>query len=401
MEVTKKQHYIPQGLMKLFVGNDKKVFELLIERNKILSSEIENSMCQNYVYEHPDLDKNALEILFSKVESKYIPYIRKLVECINNSYNKTQTYQFAYLKNKILKLIPWFLFFYFRSGALLTEYASFSDKPKIIRVERMLDNILNISYIRKLTYTIKNCYQLSILISIKEEFIMSDQYISTVALSYKNNFISGSNRQIGLRDTLILVPLTSKYYLAFYQGNAPYYFLKNNFSTLTDEQVKEVNSVIYKNSYIKCIAQFSSSLEVVKNSINIRQGASKSLAFFDDNQVHSYITKKEVFFYPIDEDLSLHFIQYGNDYLTKIKGKVRRNDPCICGSGKKYKSCCMEKYEKSNRIWLDIKYKHYDYSILGALAVEKSIVDYYGSKDKMSDKDLKLLEDIQHVIKES
>ncbi len=31
--------------------------------------------------------------------------------------------------------------------------------------------------------------------------------------------------------------------------------------------------------------------------------------------------------------------------------KVGRNDPCPCGSGKKYKSCCMGKEEKSKKTY--------------------------------------------------
>jgi uncharacterized protein YecA (UPF0149 family) len=29
--------------------------------------------------------------------------------------------------------------------------------------------------------------------------------------------------------------------------------------------------------------------------------------------------------------------------LNKPKKKIGRNDPCPCGSGKKYKKCCMNK----------------------------------------------------------
>lgn len=35
--------------------------------------------------------------------------------------------------------------------------------------------------------------------------------------------------------------------------------------------------------------------------------------------------------------------------------KVGRNDPCPCGSGKKYKRCCIEKYKNAYRVvrwWL-------------------------------------------------
>ena len=43
------------------------------------------------------------------------------------------------------------------------------------------------------------------------------------------------------------------------------------------------------------------------------------------------------------------YAQYKNTHTPKIKEhKIGRNDPCPCGSGKKYKNCCLNtgKYEK-------------------------------------------------------
>jgi uncharacterized protein YchJ len=400
MQVTKKQHYISQGIIKLFTNSDKRVYELIVDGKKILNSEIINCMCQNYIYEHPELKTNTIENLFGKIESRFIPNVKDLIIQIDKFYG-TNSKDINAIKRKIHKMLIWFLFFYFRSGALLTEYSSFSDNPRIERVERMLYNILDFSYLSKLALTIKKCYKFTILVSDDEHFIMSDQYISTAALAYKNNFLNGSNRQIGLKDTLILIPLTSKYYIAFYNGNAPYYFIENRFCSLTADQVREINTVIYKNAYLKCLAKISMPLETVVQSQSIRKGARKSLALFDDNDVHSYVTKKEVYFYSIDEDLDENFIQYASDYITKIKGKIGRNSICICGSGKKYKNCCMQKYEKANKAWLDIKYKHTNYSILGALVIERAIVDYYGPEAKMPEKDLKKLDEIKNLIKQS
>ena len=33
--------------------------------------------------------------------------------------------------------------------------------------------------------------------------------------------------------------------------------------------------------------------------------------------------------------------------------KIRRNDPCLCGSGKKYKRCCLDKMIRDGRILKD------------------------------------------------
>ena len=38
-----------------------------------------------------------------------------------------------------------------------------------------------------------------------------------------------------------------------------------------------------------------------------------------------------------------------------VKSKIRRNDPCLCGSGQKYKRCCMDKIQavvEPRHVWL-------------------------------------------------
>src|SRR5438046_8209467 len=37
--------------------------------------------------------------------------------------------------------------------------------------------------------------------------------------------------------------------------------------------------------------------------------------------------------------------------LSPGKGKIGRNDPCPCGSGKKYKRCCLEQQCASDSFW--------------------------------------------------
>ena len=36
---------------------------------------------------------------------------------------------------------------------------------------------------------------------------------------------------------------------------------------------------------------------------------------------------------------------YGRTYVAPIEKRVGRNHLCPCGSGKKYKKCCMEAFE--------------------------------------------------------
>jgi uncharacterized protein YecA (UPF0149 family) len=35
--------------------------------------------------------------------------------------------------------------------------------------------------------------------------------------------------------------------------------------------------------------------------------------------------------------------QFNKDHIVVNDNKVGRNDPCPCGSGKKYKKCCLNK----------------------------------------------------------
>ena len=67
--------------------------------------------------------------------------------------------------------------------------------------------------------------------------------------------------------------------------------------------------------------------------------------------------------------------------------KIGRNELCPCGSGKKYKKCCISKYEKAARILQDIyNQKNVDYTIPGARVVEDSILEYEGPQEKLKNK---------------
>lgn len=275
--ITKKQHYVSQGILKHFADQQKKIYELFIDKSIVTKKSIVDTMSQNYVYEHSKIEKNSIEDLFAKFESKAFPLIDSLITEIEEYCRDGDN--IIPFKDKIDSIIPYVLLFYFRSGALLREYSMDAENPKEVRVERMLLNIMDVGYIRGLRNTICNCYKCAIICDEEEKLLLSDQYVSTVALKYKNRFSNASNRQIGMKDTMILIPLSSKFYI--------------------------------------------------------------------------------VFFY----------------------------DKCVCGSGKKYKKCCISKYEKAARILQDIyNQKNVDYTIPGARVVEDSILEYEGPQEKLKNK---------------
>lgn len=61
---------------------------------------------------------------------------------------------------------------------------------------------------------------------------------------------------------------------------------------------------------------------------------------------------------------------------TKIdmKMKIGRNDPCYCGSGKKYKKCCMIRENRSNIPWKEYPEKYVLKEILGQ---SETFIKYY------------------------
>ena len=69
--ITKKQHYVSQGILKHFADEQKKTYELFIEKNLVSKKSIEDTMSQNYVYEHPKIETNT-------IEDVYEPYLIQL-----------------------------------------------------------------------------------------------------------------------------------------------------------------------------------------------------------------------------------------------------------------------------------------------------------------------------------
>lgn len=343
-------------------------------------------MCQNYVYEHSNLPDNKWENTFAQIESKAIPFIKKLIKRINNNYkNNKSIKEYA---SDISELVECALVFYFRSGALLEEYSFDSDRPNDQKIERMMDNILDENYRKYLSETIKRCYECSIIIDEDNSFLVSDQYISTVALKFKRKFANISNRQIGLVDTMILLPLSSKIYVVFHNGKCPSFIKGGRVNLLNQEEVERINNVIMDNAYHFCVGKNQDELFRQRERTKGVHYPAGSISTRDNGIVESYTMKKEVFFYDEDKEYDLYFMQYVSKYQQKIDGKIGRNDKCICGSGKKYKKCCEKKYETAMQLFRDWQ-NGKDYVIPGAKTIERPILNYMGRKDSLPEGKIK------------
>lgn len=86
MGKTKNQHFVSRGILKHFADDQKKTYELYIEKNIISKKAIDNVMAQNYVYEHPALRANSLENFFARIESQLISWLDKVLAVLEHEY---------------------------------------------------------------------------------------------------------------------------------------------------------------------------------------------------------------------------------------------------------------------------------------------------------------------------
>ena len=349
-QITKKQHYISQGLLKLFSDDGSHIYECLTSSRKVYRTDIADAMEENYTYEHPLLEENTLEDAFATIEGSFIPQVVAIVNKVVSSGKFTTD-----IYTQICQLLEIFLLFYYRSGAVLSEFCYGVDDPdtkKRLRIRRLLEIITTRSYLKQLANTIRTGYNYSLLHAGSSHFVICDQYIATVALSYKNQFANTSNRAMGMKDTMILIPLSSTLYFAFFNGRVPDYIKHNQISHLDESQVFQINKIIFHNSFKKCACPNSALLNSLKEEKYFSHEATQVFFGNDDACIGGYTNKKEIFLYPEDEEICTHHIQYAIKYrdLKGQHGKAHiRNIECPCGSGKKFKTCCLSKYERAHQ----------------------------------------------------
>lgn len=376
-DIVKNQHYIPRCILKNFSNKKHQVFEALVEEGKHYITNYSASMVEKYTYEHPQLKQNFLEKEFQKVENIIAPAINELIETIE-SYESADC-RFNEIKKCIESIIDIVIIFYYRSGALLHEY-SFERDNKDDRIDLLLDNILRSSYIHRLGKTLIGHYSFAIIKSENKDFLMSDQYVSTCALRIKSQFANLSNRHMGLRDVMILIPVSSTYYVVFFHGKRPDYINKNRINLLSAEQVGEINNVIINNSYLKCISYNEKALLDALKSFEFSSPSGTYMGF-NSGAVSGATLKKEIFFYNSDQELWEFFRRYD----WKKYDELKRNDICVCGSNKKFKNCCKDLYQGAERIMNDIEISQKKNDITSFVAdpkvtVERPIGEFYSAK---------------------
>lgn len=378
-QTTKKQHYVSRGLLELFSINESQIYECNTIEGRLYKANLNNAMEERNTYEHPFLSNNLIENTFSEIESTFIPKLRSIV---NNLRSQEPVAKDAYLN--LSELFDVFLLFYYRSGAMLKEYSyGFdSDNKRVAAVNRMLEIITLRNYLKQLAETLKKSYSYAFLHSKEGNFIISDQFISTVALGYKNMFANSSNRAIGMKETMILFPLSSEFYLALFHGNAPNFISENEICSLSDDEVMEINKVIFHNAYTKCAGRNNVILDDLLRRTYPSSDVRQAFIKYSNGVMENYTNKKEIFWYKDDEDIDINRLGYYQEFLRLKKqygkGKIR-NILCPCNSGKKFKHCCLEKYLKAYQSVIETQQRPApDYRINSNCMAEMPINEFWG-----------------------
>jgi len=326
-QYTKNEHYIAAGSLKFFADENGRIFEFLVEDKKeSYPTTPGKAMSANKIYEHRLFRINEIENAFAEGPDQYLPeVVQNIIKQIESS---EKTGDLENTHKEIVKSMGLFLISYYRSGALLEEYSTDGKEKKIAL---MLRKLLDVNYLTLLAKTINNLYKFAIIES-NNEFLISDQYISTAALKVKSHFVEVSNRHIGLKETIILIPLTSKYYAVFWNSDSKNIFNEEQINLVMGSELENINRVILNNSYKKCVGRKKEVCDYIKNKF-IHE--SPSVVFSPD---YYFIRKKEVFWYEQEAIFWKSFKMHKQPEVFNCG----RNDLCPCRSGKKFKKCHMQ-----------------------------------------------------------
>ena len=373
-QITKNQHYIPQSLLIHFADSNKKLFEVFLQNKKVYPTNVSSTMCETYTYEHDKLPVNTVENYFSRIEDEVSPNVKEIIESIEKVKNKQIDINIT--KKLVESLLSRFLIFYYRSGALLTEFSSADKKDKI---PLLSEKILNYDYINKLSEAIINFYDFAIIES-SNDFLLSDQFVSTSALKIKTQFSNLSNRHIGLNETIILIPISSSFYIVYWNTKDSFFIKRDKINILNQDELKLINNTIINNSYIKCVSKKKERVEEVLD--NYRWASPTN--FYAGGNPPGYCMgstkKKEVFFFE-EERKAYELLE--SMLLTMYKD-LGRNDLCACNSGKKFKKCHLDAYNRIQTIMLTFgrpqKENMRSFLIYGIPIIEKPIDEWSSYK---------------------
>jgi hypothetical protein len=282
------------------------------------------------------------------------------------------------VKEHAFNLVEAMIRMHLRSGAIMYELKYWREKNRPdYSLYRMLERLLQRNYTYEFANTLIKYHEFCILKSNDKDFVISDQFIVTASLSFKARFVNATNRTVGLKDVIILLPLSRSYYLCFYNGNNPSYIRANQLKKLTEEQTKEVNIVIMNNSYIQTAGP---SFETLSKLVDFYDDKGPTAIYYGGGKTNSGVgLRKEVFYYQKDK-LIYDFIVSVVD--IRRFNNVSKNELCPCGSGASFGKCCRYKVREfdkfMNRVKLESENRQINlYGLPHCNFHEKNIFEYH------------------------
>lgn len=362
MDRTKKQHYISQSILKEFFQTDK-IKEYNLNENKNYFTSVGNSMCCSDIYECDLYEDNKLEDVFSVLyDGQFASILKSIKEELNNGC-------IVEANNILLKSFYFYTISYYKSLASLIRL-SINDKNKLdknISTKKMFALITDIKYIKQISLIFSNCYKVFFIKSVNSNFILCDQFISTASNYFNGMFSNISNRDIGIRGSMIFLPISRDYYVLLGDKNFDFGFNENQLNKLSIVETEKVNNIIYNNATEKVVTTRNDDY----NFYNINSFGDESCYMVYKNGTKAWKKKKELFYSDYEQSIYEIFMNF-----EWVKGKnLRRNDKCYCGSKIKYKNCCYDKVNRCSTIMKNIENKSLNnlVAINNLLGIEKNI----------------------------
>jgi len=133
--------------------------------------------------------------------------------------------------------------------------------------------------------------------------------------------------------TIALALMRSRY-TAYKTGQAEYLVKTTHPKTRGEYKVSKIEEWLKENTWIK--------LEIISQEFgNLKddRGIVEFKAYYQDKDKQEHILHERSTF--LKENEKWYYLDgINNPPRIDIMSKVMRNDPCPCGSGKKYKKCC-------------------------------------------------------------
>lgn len=333
-------------------------------------------MAGKFFYEHNALSENLFEDRLGIFETKYSRE-HGIIEAKLNEYENKKV-KFSYIKDVCIDNIYSMLMMHYRSGAMMYELKFWKKgSQKKFGLIELISRFHNSRYLESFTQTLIDYYKFCILKSNNNDFLISDRYISSAALSFKARFMDTTNRSVGQRDVAVFLPVSKKYYICFFNGRKPSYIKSNKLNYLDERQTLEVNKVIINNSYMETAGPSEEALS--KAGHMFRYESPVGIFFGGGAYSGGFELGKEVFFY--DDDYSIFkFIE--NPSRWPEFQKATKNEHCPCGSGKQFRDCCRYKLNAFKKFMKRIEQQEKNgfsnpYSIPNCDFLEMNIDQFY------------------------